>query len=716
MLPAVTPIVEGATSVTVAVQPVPVTFAVAPVDKRKPDGSVSTKEIPDCTGLPVELVSRNLTGETPPTRIDAAPKVLVNVGGGVATEVTNRHWLDTALLTFVNPLIDDCPLVNAAGLVVQSAFELAAGVFVIPLTTISQLAVPAPIAPAETLIVEGAVNVTVAEQPVPVTVAAAPAVKRKPEGNVSTKVIPLCTGLPVEFVSRKFRGVLAPAGIEAAPKVLVNVGSGGVTTRHWLDTPLLAFANPLIDDEPFVNAAGLAVQSRLAAAVLVIPLTAISQLTVPTLIVPADTLIDEGAVNVTVAEQPVPVTVAVAPVVKRKPEGSVSTNAIPACAGLPVAFVSRKLSGVLAPARIEAAPNALVNIGVGSVVTSRHWLVTALLAFTSPLIEVGPFVNAGGFAAQSALAAEVLVTPLTATSQIAAPVLIVAPDTVIVDGAVSVTVPVQPVPTNEAVALVVRRKPEGRLSTKAIPDCAGLPAEFVSRKFTGVLAPAKIEAAPKALVNVGGGGGVTTRHWLVTPLLAFVNPVIEVWPLVNAVGLVEQSTLAAAVLVTPLTTISQLAVPVFIMPAATLIVEGAVNVTVAEQPAPVTVEVAPVVKRRPEGSVSTKAIPVCTGLPVEFVRRKTSGVVAPLGIVAAAKLLVSDAKVTEPTATVTALVVELCAAAPSCCELLAVLVMVEPGGTTAAPTIDAEPSISQKMARLVSQKPVRLNVFCSTGG
>ena len=112
---------------------------------------------------------------------------------------------------------------------------------------------------------------------------------------------------------------------------------------------------------------------------------------------------------------------------------------------------------------------------------------------------------------QSALATALLVMPLTETSQIAVPALIVAPDTAIIDGAVNVTVPVQPAPTNEAVAPVVRRKPEGSVSTKLIPDCAGLPAEFVSRKFSNVLAPARMEAAPKDLVNVGGGG-VTTKH------------------------------------------------------------------------------------------------------------------------------------------------------------------------------------------------------------
>jgi len=317
------------------------------------------------------------------------------------------------------------------------------------------------------------------------------------------------------------------------------------------------------------------------------------------------------------------------------------------------------------------------------------------------------------------LATEVSVTPLTDMSQEAVPALIVAPDTAIVDGAVNVTVPVQPVPANVAVAPVVRRKPDGSVSVKAMPARKGLPKVFVSRKLRGVLAPRNMDAAPKVLVNAGcvGGvmGGPTNRHWLVTPLLAFANPLIDDWPFVNAAGLVEQSLLEAKVLVIPITAMSQLAVPVFIAPAETLMVEGTVSVTVAEQPGPLTVAVAPGAKRKPEGRVSTKAMPVWTGLPVAFVRRKVSAVLPPLGMAAKAKLFVSVDRTTEPTATVTVFVEEACVTTPICCELLAVLAMVEPGGATAAPAIDAEISINQKMACLISQMPVGLNAFCLRG-
>ena len=119
----------------------------------------------------------------------------------------------------------------------------------------------------------------------------------------------------------------------------------------------------LIDAAPLVKAAGFVAQSAFVALVFVMPLTAMSQVTVPKAMVPAATLIVDGAVRVTVAVQPTPDTVAVAPVVKRKPVGRVSTNAMPACAGLPAAFVRRKLSGVLVPEVMDAPAKFFVSVG-----------------------------------------------------------------------------------------------------------------------------------------------------------------------------------------------------------------------------------------------------------------------------------------------------------------------------------------------------------------
>ena len=150
---------------------------------------------------------------------------------------------------------------------------------------------------------------------------------------------------------------------------------------------MFVFTNPLIDDAPFVNAGGLVEQSTLTATLLVTPLIVMSHVAVPALILPAVMLIVAGAARDTVAEQPAPVTVAVAPGTRRKPEGSVSVNAIPDCRGLPDELVRRKLSGVTPPSKIDALAKLFVSVGAGGGVTTRHWLVTPLLALVRPLID-----------------------------------------------------------------------------------------------------------------------------------------------------------------------------------------------------------------------------------------------------------------------------------------------------------------------------------------
>ncbi len=88
----------------------------------------------------------------------------------------------------------------------------------------------------------------------------------------------------------------------------------------------------------------------------------------------------------------------------------------------------------------------------------------------------------------------------------------------------------------------------------------------------------------------------------------------------NAAGFPEQSLLSVVgvLLVTPEMVIKQVAVPALIDPPDTAIVDGAVSTTEAAQPAPVTVDVAPVLKRNPLGKVSINAIPACAGLPAEL--------------------------------------------------------------------------------------------------
>lgn len=153
-------------------------------------------------------------------------------------------------------------------------------------------------------------------------------------------------------------------------------------------------------------------------------------------------------------------------------------------------------------------------------------------------------------------------------------------------------------------------------------------------------------------------GGATTRHWLETPLAAFTIPEMAAGPLVNAGGLPAQlAFVCVGMLVTPLMMKSQTWVPAAIPTFERLIKDGCVNVTIPEQPGErVTVGVA--VKRRPVGSVSVKAIPVCNGEPEVLNSLKESVVLSPGLIDSAPNTFVKvGGPASAPTVAVTALLV-----------------------------------------------------------
>jgi hypothetical protein len=77
-----------------------------------------------------------------------------------------------------------------------------------------------------------------------------------------------------------------------------------------------------------------------------------------------------------------------------------------------------------------------------------------------------------------------------------------------------------------------------------------------------------------------------------------------------------------------------------------------------------------------------KAIPACAGLPAEFVRRKVSNVLPPIGMEGDAKLLVNMGWIASgpPTIAETVFVVDDCGRAPTSCVLVAVLAMTVPAG------------------------------------
>ena len=125
--------------------------------------------------------------------------------------------------------MDAVRLVNAAGLPAQSGFNAPGPLLVTPEIAIKQVADPAPIAPPETLIADGAVKTTVAAHPAPDTADVAPTLSRKPAGSVSTNAIPDCAGLPAELANWKTRFATPPGAIAGVAKVLLKTGNGAGT-------------------------------------------------------------------------------------------------------------------------------------------------------------------------------------------------------------------------------------------------------------------------------------------------------------------------------------------------------------------------------------------------------------------------------------------------------------------------------------------------------
>lgn len=176
----------------------------------------------------------------------------------------------------------------------------------------------------------------------------------------------------------------------------------------------------------------------------------------------------------------------------------------------------------------------------------------------------------------------------------------------------------------------------------------------------------------------------TTRQRSVTPFTTLANPLMDAARLVNAAGLLAQSGFNAAgpLLVTPEIVIRQVADPAPIVAPEMLMVDGAVKITVAAQPAPDTDDVAPTLSRKLAGSVSTNAMPDCAGLPAELANWKTRLATPPGTIDGAEKFLLKtgNGAGTPPTITATLFVVAICGNAPTCWLLAAVLEINVPGG------------------------------------
>ena len=110
---------------------------------------------------------------------------------------------------------------------------------------------------------------------------------------------------------------------------------------------------------------------------------------------------------------------------KRRPAGSVSPRAIPDCAGLEPWFVSVKMSVVVAPSAIVAAPKVFAAFGAVAVIDT-HWFAEVLVALVVVTLAAR-FVNAA--AGQVPACPGSLVRPERVTVHEAVPEVIATPVT-----------------------------------------------------------------------------------------------------------------------------------------------------------------------------------------------------------------------------------------------------------------------------------------------
>jgi hypothetical protein len=172
-------------------------------------------------------------------------------------------------------------------------------------------------------------------------------------------------------------------------------------------------------------------------------------------------------------------------------------------------------------------------------------------------------VKAAGVAAQLAfVCAGRFVTPVTVIVQLAVPAPIATDEKAIESGAPCVTTlaPEHPAPNVTVGVAEVNLRLAGRLSVKAIPDCAGLLPLLASVNTSVVDAPSPMDPAVNALVSVAVPV-VTTRHWSAEALVALAVVTLEA-RFVNAAGLPTQLALVCvAAFVKPATLTVQLTVP-----------------------------------------------------------------------------------------------------------------------------------------------------------
>jgi hypothetical protein len=218
----------------------------------------------------------------------------------------------------------------------------------------------------------------------------------------------------------------------------------------------------------------------------------------------------------------------------------------------------------------------LAMVGVAVVTVTQLATSPVTLIFAVPPILAALLVNAAGLDAQLAFTCPEVFLTCTSITQDACADGIVAPVTVMVP------LPLAAVVTPAALVHVddpstppaATLMPVGKVSVKPIPLCAGLEPVLVIVKRSVVVPPSIKVPGVNTLVN-SGGVVLTTRHWLVTPLMIFAAPAMLPLALVKAAGLVTQLALTCAARLVTLETVTvHAAVPAFIVIPLKAIVSG----------------------------------------------------------------------------------------------------------------------------------------------
>ncbi len=566
-----------APAVAVMVPPPQVPVSAFGVATTRPAGNVSVKATPVRPVDPFGFVTVKLRLVLPPSAREAAPKVLVMLGG----EITVTLAVDVLP---VPPLVD------------VTVTELFFTPAVVPVTFTEKVqeAAPASVAVARLTLEAPAVAVMVPPPQVPVS--AFGLETTSPAGKVSVKATPVRLPVAFGFVTVKLRLVLPPTAREAAPKLLVMLGAPVTLTLAFDVLPVPPLVDVTVTELFFTPA------------VVPVTFTEKVQLAAPASVAVARLTLEAPAVAVMVPPPQLPVSAF--GVETTSPAGKVSVKATPARLPVAFGFVTVKLRLVLPPTAREAAPKVLVILGGP---------VTLTVAFD--VLPVPPLADV----TCTELFFTPAVVPVTFTEKIQlAPPATVAPARLTLDApAVAVMVPPPQLPVSAFGVETTR--PAGNVSVKATPvrpvDAFG----FVTVKLRLVLPPTAMEAVPKVLVILGGP---------VTLTLAF--DVLPVPPLVDVT--VTELFFTPAVVPVTFTENVQLAAPASAAAARLTLEAPAVAVM---EPAPqVPVSAFGVATTRPAGNVSVKAIPVRLVDAFGFVTVKLRLVLPPTAMEAAPKVLV----------------------------------------------------------------------------